>query len=262
MPQNLTTDLITLEPFATPEAGGRLLELVKDHAPAAMPGPWGHHEPFTHRWETGAEQEAFARDRVPGEFNVHFESQTRGAAHMGVYSPLGPRESRGLVHLVADDEVVEPLAVVGLVKAAAHPFGVDYGHVHLLTEADARRRPRPDRGYVGWSDTAGEYTLMVIEQRLRSNLLELWWGTVFGPEYTRLLGTEPFETAPAYLVERLGDETFWVQLTEDARDNVVFPEQVEEARRKVKAHLGKDLFWSPERTNYRAPAFAKPVASA
>jgi hypothetical protein len=87
-----------------------------------------------------------------------------------------------------DDELVDPPLLISFVKSAAQVFEAQYAHVHLLAEQDAKRRPRPERGYVGYSDELGEYSLMVIEQQLRSSMLELWWGTVLGPDYVPLIG--------------------------------------------------------------------------
>lgn len=247
--KNLTVDIFTANPLWEPSSGRRLLALLEAHASAAMPGPWGRDEPFRHRWADDQAEQAFQ----VGQDLVSFRSAQKHAADLDVFSPRGRRKTRGHVHMTADDLVVDPGGVVAFVKAASQAFGADYAHVHLLAEADTTRRPRHETGYVGWSDTAGEYQLMVIEQELRQCMIELWWGTVFGPEYVRLVGAEVIESAPAYRVERLGEEMFWVQLTEDVRDNLVHHVQLTEVRARVKHHLGDDLFWSPERSEYRAP---------
>lgn len=250
VPQNLNVDMFTVDPLRTPESGGRLMELVQEHAPAAMPGRWGGTEPLREVWAPGAEQKAFR-----GEWTTFFDSGVEGAARMVVACPFGVHESRGRVHLTADDIVVDPTAVAALVKSASVALGADYAHVHLATDADAERQPRPERGWVTSSDAPGEFSLVVIERDLQEYLPELWWGTVLGREYVGLIGRDVIETAPAYLVERVGPDTYWVQLTEDARDNLVEPQQLAEARRRVKVHLGDDLFWAKGRTAYRAPSF-------
>jgi hypothetical protein len=138
---------------------------------------------------------------------------------MGTYEPLDREWSDDVAdaglfgdilhfesQVTADDEIVNPPLMISFVKRAAQVFEAQYAHVHLLVEQDPNRRPRPERGYVGYRNEPGEYGLMVIEQRLRSSMLELWWGTVLGPEYVSLIGAEVIERAPAYLVERLGQD--------------------------------------------------------
>jgi hypothetical protein len=108
--------------------------------------------------------------------SLHFESKVPGAAAMFIAPPVGPLESLGFTQVTADDEVIDPPLLISFVKSAARVFEGQYAHVHLLAEQDASRRPRPERGYVGYSDEKGEYKLMVIEQQLRSSMLGLWVG--------------------------------------------------------------------------------------
>jgi hypothetical protein len=90
--------------------------------------------------------------------------------------------------------------------------------------------------------TAGSH-LFVTTHLLRHWLPDMLWATVLGPAYVRMFGKERVLSAPAYLVEELGPETIYLQLTPKLSDiNERFVD-VMAARQRVKMHLGIDAFF-------------------
>ncbi len=68
---------------------------------------------------------------------------------------------------------------------------------------------------------------------------------VLGPAYVEMFGAERIASAPAHLVEELGGDHFYLQLTAGLSDPVEQPEQVDAVRQGVLDHLGRDAFWQP-----------------
>jgi len=86
-----------------------------------------------------------------------------------------------------------------------------------------------------------EFTVMT--HLLRHWLPDIFWGTVFGPAYVRLFGKERLLTAPAYVVEELGPEMVYVQLTERIDDAVNDYEKLQLSRQLFKDHLHSNAFF-------------------
>lgn len=90
--------------------------------------------------------------------------------------------------------------------------------------------------------TAGS-SLFVTTHLLRHWLPDMLWATVFGPAYVRMFGKERLLSAPAYLVEELGPQTIYLQLTPNLADIEERFAEVMAARERVKLHLGTDAFF-------------------
>lgn len=61
-----------------------------------------------------------------------------------------------------------------------------------------------------------------------------------------MFGKDRVLSAPAFLVEEIGSETVYIQLTSNLDDIYDKFDQVMEARERVKKHLGMDAFYQPE----------------
>lgn len=84
---------------------------------------------------------------------------------------------------------------------------------------------------------------MVVTHLLRHWLPDVFWGTVFGPAYVRFFGMERLLTAPAYVVEKLGPEMVYVQLTERIEDAIEDSVGLQVSRQRFKEHLRHDAFF-------------------
>jgi hypothetical protein len=90
--------------------------------------------------------------------------------------------------------------------------------------------------------TAGS-SLFVTTHILRHWLPDMLWATVFGPAYVRMFGKERILNAPAYLVEELGSQTIYLQLTPNLADIEEDFAEMMAARERVKLHLGTNAFF-------------------
>ena len=98
----------------------------------------------------------------------------------------------------------------------------------------------------------GLYTI-----RIKDNLAQLAWATVFGPPYVRMFGRERLLSAPAAVVEEIAPEMIYIQVTPDVQDVVKDLRGFFAARRRVKEHIGPDAFFDPAKGKgpYRVPKF-------
>jgi hypothetical protein len=89
-------------------------------------------------------------------------------------------------------------------------------------------------------------------------LPQLQWGTLFGAPYVRLFGRDKLLSAPAAVVEELGPEMIYLQLTQRITNVTDDLSAYFALRRRVKEHIGADCFFHPHqgRGPYRAPTFA------
>jgi hypothetical protein len=84
---------------------------------------------------------------------------------------------------------------------------------------------------------------MLVTHVLRHWLPDIFWATVFGPPYVRLFGKERLLAAPASVVEELGPETIYLQVSERVTDVLDDPDNIRSRRELIKTHLGIDAFF-------------------
>lgn len=93
----------------------------------------------------------------------------------------------------------------------------------------------------------------LVTHRMRHWLDDIYWVTVFGDAYVRLFGMEKLLTTPAYKVEKLNDETVFIQLTENLTDSVENFAEFQKIRKAVKDYLDPDAFYQKEKA-YEIPS--------
>lgn len=144
-----------------------------------------------------------------------------------------PPESNLLTVEVVDLDVVEGLPIAewarNLFTAVAEAVALRYGQARTRAEFDAKNMIR-ERG-----------STRAVGVNLKRALPGLYWLNFFGSEYLHLLGLERLATAPAPIVERMGDGVL-VGLGHDpgAWDTTEY-RQVEET---VRSHIGREYFFS------------------
>jgi len=251
MNRNLFIEILTRHSLESAEDGRRLFAMMEEAAPSWKPRRWGYVEPIRNKWDpTCLEQVWDFDDRLDwvGEAS---------SAMVGGVSKRSQYRSHSNIKLSTDPASVDLGAVAELLRQMADTFDADYGFVHLLTRPDPVRA-FPDTAYFDLVD--GEPYMYVVPQDLRVCLPDLYWANLFGPPYVDLFGADRLASAPAYLVEQLGPERFYLQLSKDPRDLETSYDQVSKARAAVKAHLGLDAFWDPsvrQGGHYRAADLTK-----
>jgi len=231
------------------------------HFPLMLPEQWGWWEPLDRSFDAGnltdlipekgaCETVYWQRKRSPkmeGTFDVRWQSKSTQVssthAKIGFTSELGK---------------IDQTTLLGYLKTASEYSKADFAFVDVLAEQYR------DFAIASGSAPYGE-RFMFFTHLLRHWLPDVFWGTVFGPPYVRLLGKDRLLSAPAYLVEELGAETIYVQLTENLTDVVEDGNAIQSFRTAFKQHFRDDVFFVPEKAydrSERGPVgdvFATPV---
>jgi hypothetical protein len=126
--------------------------------------------------------------------------------------------------------------LVAYVKTASVRSNADFALVDTLTES--YREFAIESGSAPYGER-----FMVVTHLLRHWLPDVFWGTVFGPAYVRLLGKERLLSAPAYVVEELAPEMVYVQLTEKIADVLEDDAGIRSRRDLFKAHFPCNAFF-------------------
>lgn len=207
-------EVITRDSLHSLDEGRRFMAVLEKTAPNWLPGKWGHWEPLRREYDPADLEEAWSDDLLLWK--------GRSAKVEGFLSkPLGPHKRYGLVHFSGDLPASELERTAHVAQDIALAFDGVYGFVHVHTCHEDGEEPH----------------LFVPQFDLRDEL-RIYWGTILGSPYARLFGTERIASAPAYMVERLGPELFWVQLTERLDDVRTRPDEVAELAAAVKHYLG------------------------
>lgn len=230
----------------------RVLEGIAQ-TPSLIPERYGYWQPlrqvFRHQ-EPGAALSRFPSDllwershpSVSGSF-----SWSRGHQHTAIWLRASWR-----------DAPMQELTRV--FRSWASQLTADFGLLHVLTPADVERGTRSNS--VHYEDKARRRPfLSVFGPQLLRYCPDLYWATVLGPPYVELFGRERVKSSPAYRVEELVPDVFYIQLTEHPNDVVADFERFDNLRQRVKLHLDGDAFFDtsfgPEHV-YRVPRFSLP----
>jgi hypothetical protein len=207
-------EVITRATLASLDEGRQLMALIEKTAPDWLPGKWGHWEPLRRDYEASQLEEAWSDNLL---------WKGRAARVDGsVWRPEGPHRRYGIIHLTCDPSASLGDRAVHAAQDMALAFEGIYGFVHVLGKRTDGDPPH----------------LFVSQFDLRGGLPDVYWGNLLGEPFVRLYGADRIASAPAYLVDQLGPELFWVQLTERLDDARSAPELVAEASAAVKEHLG------------------------
>jgi hypothetical protein len=176
----------------------------------------------------------------------------------GTITPGRPHRHAQLDVQVADSSLTSPL-VRFLLKEAAE-LEADIGEVdpHWVGQ-DGTNNSIYERKTTTISEEAFDNMGCRYGKRmLWYSLPQLQWGTLFGAPYVRLFGRDKLLSAPAAVVEQLGPELVYLQLTPKITDVTDDLPGYFTLRRRVKDHIGADAFFHPRigRGPYRAPTFA------
>lgn len=174
----------------------------------------------------------------------------------GIFSPIY-RGEVGTVHATTwiNAALSAPVqaALLHYMQVASVRYGADFAFMDSYHEA---YRDFAIASRCKIADSIGFYT-----HTLRRWLPDVFWGTVFGAPYVRLIGKQKLLTAPAYKVQELGDEMVYVQLSESLSDVHNDFAAMQQRRAKVKAHLDNNIFFNPDMPEghlYNTPRFEFP----
>ena len=229
--------------------------------PEALPEKWGWWEPLNRTFNAEdlsdlvhangvCETVYWKRRKMPkieGSFGTRWRSKT----------PL-LHGTHATIRIASELKQIDQMTLVSYLKSASVRSKADFAFIDVLV--DTYKDFGVQSGSAPYRDG-----FLFSTHLLRHWLPDVFWGTVFGPPYVRLLGKDRLLSAPAYLVEELGAETIYVQLTENLTDVVEDGNAIQSFRTAFKQHFRDDVFFVPEKAydrSERGPVgdvFATPV---
>jgi hypothetical protein len=239
--KSLEACIICKGPFRQPD--WRRILLIQEQWPELRPVKCGPHEPLSIRYDVGKHDQIIEKCWHARSPKLIWRSE--GNVFSGMLSTkFGPMPDYAGVPIWNErDELPDDL---GFLSAFAKRVAIDcdgvFGMIHLLAE--------PEIGHMGAAgvipavfDPAAKYRFGISPMILRRWIPELFWATVFGPEYVELFGRARLLSAPCHVAKEIG-QAVYVQLTESVFDMLTRFDEVQAARKRVKAHLSVvDAFW-------------------
>lgn len=238
MTNPISLSLLTPKPLISEADGRKFLDLLicagQDFIPQLVGSSYPADEPF----------DPARPDNALRFWRSHFLWQRDRPDGRGTVLMAAADAPFGAIHMEAAPPA-DAAAIQRLLLALCEAFDADIGFVHLLTERDVNF----------WNNyRAVEGSDAVIEMRvaplapllLRKGIPELYWLTLFGPPYVKLLGRERLLSAPAFETHELKTGAVALQLSEAPLDLESRFAAVDEVRRRVKAHLDCNAFFDPQ----------------
>ncbi|GLZ23168.1 hypothetical protein [Burkholderia plantarii] len=215
------------------------VQTFTDLLPRLTPERWGWWEPLEREFDAEhldrlvpekglCETVYWQRKKQPkaeGAFSVRWSSKSSRV-----------HDTHSNISLTAELRQVEQEAIVGYLKNASMRSAADFALVDTL--AGSYRDFAIESGSAPYGER-----FMVVTHLLRHWLPDVFWGTVFGPPYVRLLGKERLLSAPAYIVEELAPEMVYVQLSERIVDVVEDNAGLRTRRELFKEHFDSNVFF-------------------
>jgi len=214
-----------------------------DSLPQISPEKWGWWEPLNREFNATDLRMLVPENAVCETVNWRRGKRPKAEGVFGTrWTSKSPKvcDTHACIGFTTELGQVEQAALVDYLKYASVRSRADLAFLDTLTD--------PYRAFAVASGSApfGE-RFMLVTHVLRHWLPDIFWATVFGPPYVRLFGKERLLTAPASVVEELGPETIYLQLSERVTDVVDDWDNIQSRRERIKAHLQKDAFFVSDR---------------
>ena len=214
-----------------------------DSLPQVIPEKWGWWEPLNREFDSGDLKRLVPHGSVCE--TVYWKRSKRPKAEGAIatrWVSKSPKvlDTHSCIGLTVELGQIEQADLVAYLKRASKQSRADFAFLDALSA--------PYREFAVESSSApyGE-RFMLSTHVLRHWLPDVFWATVFGPPYVRLFGKTRLLNAPASIVEELGPETIYLQLSEHITDAVNDFEGLASRRDLIKAHLGGDAFYEASR---------------
>ena len=242
--QTVRTEILSRLTMHDPKDFIARLELHFKMLPSMTPDKWNYYEPINIPYDENIDWwELQDNGKLPDYMLWKRLQKTRG---WGCFNTALPRRS-WLLDSHADETIDSELKqtnleeLIAYVKASSVQFKADLAFIDYWHEEYSK---------VNSQD-------LLVTWRMRHWLDDIYWVTIFGDAYVRLFGMEKLLSAPAYKVEKLNDETVFIQLTEHLTDSSENFEAFQKIRKAVKDHLDPDAFYQKEKA-YEIPSHHDP----
>lgn len=211
-----------------------------DCLPEITPERWGWREPLDRNFDVNdlaqlipsgrqyAETIDWVRKRKPkaeGSFRVRWRSRSPKVL-----------DTHSCINFAVEVGQVDQDHLIDWLKRASIGSNAHIAILDIFT--DWRRAFLMESGAIPSGDR-----FFLTTHVLRHWLPDVFWATIFGAPYVKLFGKERLLSAPAFIVEEIAEDIFYVQLTEKMNDIVTSSDRVDDFRIKFKDHIGIDAFY-------------------
>lgn len=234
--------------FSRPEDFLSSIETFCEFVPQMQPEKWGWWEPLDRNFDPHQLQSLIPENGVCESVHWQRKKSPKAEGTFGVRwrsKSQQVHDTHATIRVTSELKQTDQAALVSYLKNSTVRSKADFAYVDVLVEA-----------YKDFAVQSGSAPyrdgFLFATHLLRHWLPDVFWGTVFGPPYVRLLGKERLLSAPAYLVEELGPETVYVQLTENLTDVVNDGNAIQSFRTAFKQHFRDDVFFVPEKAYDRS----------
>lgn len=254
MALKIALQILSPLPLTSHEEGRLVFELWQTYLPRLLPDKFGNWEPIDHPFSLqkidaalNAWQWPFlaVRKNPPVDASIWM----RKGAHQRLHATWIFR----LDNAAASEE-----ELLNFLRAASVALKADFSCLHLLTPTELERG-RASKVVSTLNKEATKFSFLIGTKDLQDRIPDLFWATVLGAPYIKMFGRDRLLSVPAYSARALSDETVLLQMTEKLSDVAERPSVFDDARQKVKLHLGEDAFFYPRGPalgSYRTPEFS------
>jgi hypothetical protein len=256
----LSTLHVPKERLGSESAGRDLLERFARYFPEHTLQKFGEDEPLRHAFDADDLQRVL-RFWGPWYFIAARRKHPCSALSVthALDSPYTPHRSIH-IHLQFDDNSpANNASAREFLYETSNALGADYAAAHVSPRAwavddiDEVLRTRP---------SICALTTEIKTKRLRRNIPNLYWLTVFGLPYVELFGKDRILQTPAFAKRELEYGGIGVELAEGIEDTVESFEKFESLRETAKRYLGSNAFYEKSLAKhhvYNAPTFGAPA---
>ncbi len=242
MEMQLCLELLTRLRLAAREDGDRVLGLWEREFGDCLPDRYNNWEPINRPFDLSKRAEILDAWEWP-----FLARRRKPRMEASIWMR---RDDRPLHALWFIDVHAEPAkaggAILRFIQAATDTLQADFASCTALTDAEiANGRVNHTVEYLDSAHTKPGFA--IFSQHLQQCIPDLYWLTVLGEPYLRLFGRARLLSAPVFRAEPVGDRAVSLQLTASLSDMVEDPDGFAQVRRRVKAHLGENAFFSPDR---------------
>lgn len=253
MALKIALEILSPLPLNKPADGKVVFDIWQKYLPRLLPDKFGNWEPIDRPFDPQHIEIVLRYWKWP-----FFAVKRVPAVHASIFMRKGVQQRLHSTWILrADADAANQAELIEFLKAASVALRADFGCLHLLTSFELERG-RASKVVSALDKKGTKLRFMVASKDLQERIPDLFWATVLGSPYVDLLGRDRLLSAPAYLAESLRSATVLLQMTERLSDVGERTDVFNDARSRVRAHLGEDVFYQPREIDancYRAPQF-------
>ncbi len=247
--------VLTPTELAVPGTAEKMLRTLFQGFGEFITGKCGESQPL---------KQAFSIERIPeviagcwGGYSFIWENRKHKV--VGSALLLKGKNNRHCHISISCDAPTDPIvhAFCETLPALARELRADFACVHSLGPQEV------EVGYLTDTVTISDmrrqiYHFSVVPPDLLRYVPDVYWLTIFGPAYVKILGQAVLLKAPGYRVDSLAEDMVMIQCTESVSDVAERFSHFQNARSAIKKHIDHEIFFDSARGKgypYTVPNF-------